>query len=288
MTGRGHELVDLMERRKVKAMCLQETKWKGSKARELGDGFKLFYVGEDGRSWVGFVLDYELRRPSDRIIWLKVEIGEIIVNIMSAYAPQQGCTDEEKEKFWEELDEEVRKVPAEEKFWVGGDFNGHVGSDNTGREETVGRYCYCDKNYGGEELVAFAIRHLWIVNTFYKKAPRHKITYQTKRAVAVAKARAYERLYEDLDTAEGMEKVLRMAKQKDKNSKDIYQMKLINSEEGYVLTKDEEILERWRTSFMRLMNEENPREVQDGEQAENWKEVEAITEDKVKRALKKM
>ena len=73
MTGRGYELVDLMERRKVKIMCLQETKWKGSKARELGNGFKLFYVGEDRkRNGVGIVLNddlkkgvLEVRRPSD-------------------------------------------------------------------------------------------------------------------------------------------------------------------------------------------------------------------------------
>ncbi|XP_063591301.1 uncharacterized protein LOC134768402 [Penaeus indicus] len=77
---------------------------------------------------------------------MKVEVGKQVVNIMSVYAPQQGCTDEEKEKFWEELDEEVRKVPFEEKLWIGGNFNGHVGSNNTGREETVGRYGYGDIN----------------------------------------------------------------------------------------------------------------------------------------------
>ena len=63
MTGRGYELVDLMERRKVKIMCLQETKWKGSKARELGNGFKLFYVGEDRkRNGVGIVLNDDLKK----------------------------------------------------------------------------------------------------------------------------------------------------------------------------------------------------------------------------------
>ena len=49
MTGRGHEVVDFMERRKVNIMCVQETKWKGSKAKELVNGFKLLYIGEDGR-----------------------------------------------------------------------------------------------------------------------------------------------------------------------------------------------------------------------------------------------
>ena len=34
MTGRGRELADLMERRKVGVLCVQETRWKGNKARE--------------------------------------------------------------------------------------------------------------------------------------------------------------------------------------------------------------------------------------------------------------
>ena len=38
MTGRERELADMMERRNVDILCLQETKWKGSKARNIGDG----------------------------------------------------------------------------------------------------------------------------------------------------------------------------------------------------------------------------------------------------------
>ena len=43
MTGRGRELVDMMERRNVDILCQQETKWKNSKARNIGGGCKLFY-----------------------------------------------------------------------------------------------------------------------------------------------------------------------------------------------------------------------------------------------------
>ena len=49
MTGRERELADLMERRNVDILCLQETKWKGSKAGNIGGGCKLFYNGADGR-----------------------------------------------------------------------------------------------------------------------------------------------------------------------------------------------------------------------------------------------
>ena len=40
MTGSGRELEDMMERRNVDMLCLQETKWKGSKARNIGGGMQ--------------------------------------------------------------------------------------------------------------------------------------------------------------------------------------------------------------------------------------------------------
>ena len=49
MTGRGRELEDMMERKNVDILCLHEKKWKGSKARNIGGGCKLFYNGADGR-----------------------------------------------------------------------------------------------------------------------------------------------------------------------------------------------------------------------------------------------
>ena len=49
MAGRGRELADMMERRNVDILCLQETKWKGSKARNIGGGYKIFYNGADER-----------------------------------------------------------------------------------------------------------------------------------------------------------------------------------------------------------------------------------------------
>ena len=63
MTGRGQKVVDFMELRKVNIMCVQETKRKGSKARELGIGFKLFCIGEEGRrDGVGIVLNEEMKK----------------------------------------------------------------------------------------------------------------------------------------------------------------------------------------------------------------------------------
>ena len=49
MIGTGRELEDMMERRNLDVLCLQETKWKGRKTRNIGGCCKLFYNGADGR-----------------------------------------------------------------------------------------------------------------------------------------------------------------------------------------------------------------------------------------------
>ena len=127
MTGRGRELADLMERRKVGVLCVQETRWKGNKARELGGDCKLFYSGADerGRNGVGIVLSKEFKdslvsvsRTNDRVMSVKLGIGETVVNVICAYAPQMGCEDEEKETFWRQMDQELRAIPEGERVPV--------------------------------------------------------------------------------------------------------------------------------------------------------------------------
>ena len=70
-----------------------------------------------------------------------------------------------------------------------------------------------------------------------------------------------------MDTTEGQKKVLRMAKEREKNSKDIYQSKVIKDEDERVLVDDLKILERWRKYYQKLMYEGNPREGRHEQQA---------------------
>ena len=55
-----------------------------------------------------------VKRRSHRIIWVNVALNGEIINTMSAYAPQTGCGENEKIKFWEEMDEELRDIPDTE------------------------------------------------------------------------------------------------------------------------------------------------------------------------------
>ena len=60
----------------------------------------------------------EVRRVSDRVMSVKLEIEGMMMNVISAYAPQMGCEMEYKEDFWSELDEVVESVSKDERVVI--------------------------------------------------------------------------------------------------------------------------------------------------------------------------
>ncbi|KAK3570312.1 hypothetical protein QTP86_017177 [Hemibagrus guttatus] len=401
--GKGRELADVMERRKVDILCVQETRWKGSKARSIGAGFKLFYYGVDSkRNGVGVVLKeefvrnvLEVKRVSDRVMSLKLEIEGVMLNVVSGYAPQVGCELEEKERFWSELDEVMESIPTGERVVIGADFNGHVGEGNTGDEEVMGKFGVKERNLEGQMVVDFAKRmDMGVVNTYFQKREEHRVTYKSgdreenqvveaekeecceefrqklrqalggqvvlpddwettadviretgrkvlgvssgrrkedketwwwneevqdsiqrkrlakkkwdmdrteenrqeykelqrrvKREVSKAKQKAYEELYTRLDTREGEKDLYRLARQRDRDGKDVQQVRVIKDRDGRVLTSEESVQRRWKEYFEELMNEENEREKRvEGVNSVEQK-VDKIRKDEVRKALKRM
>ncbi|KAK3555042.1 hypothetical protein QTP86_006366, partial [Hemibagrus guttatus] len=455
MTGKGRELADMIERRKVDILCVQETRWKGSKARRIGAGFKLFYYGVDSkRNGVGVVLKeefvrnvLEVKRVSDRVMSLKLEIEGVMLNVVSSYAPQVGCELEEKERFWSELDEVMETTG--ERVVIGADFNGHVGEGNTGDEEVMGKFGVKERKLEGQMVVDFAKRmDMGVVNTYFQKREEHRVTYKSggrstqvdyilcrrgnlkeisdckvvvgesvarqhrmvvcrmtlmvcktkrskieiekktkwwklkkeecceefrqklrqalggqvvlpddwettaeviretgrkvlgvssgrrkedketwwwneevqdsiqrkrfakkkwdmdrteehrqeykelqrrvKREVSKAKQKAYDELYTRLDTREGEKDLYRLARQRDRDGKDVQQVRVIKDRDGRVVTSEESVQRRWKEYFEELMNEENEREKRvEGVNSVEQK-VDKIRKDEVRKALKRM
>ncbi|KAK3528544.1 hypothetical protein QTP70_002788 [Hemibagrus guttatus] len=453
--GKGRELADVMERRKVDILCVQETRWKGSKAHSIGAGFKLFYYGVDSkRNGVGVVLKeefvknvLEVKRVSDRVMSLKLEIEGVMLNVVSGYAPQVGCELEEKERFWSELDEVMESIPTGERVVIGADFNGHVGEGNTGDEEVMGKFGVKERNLEGQMVVDFAKRmDMGVVNTYFQKREEHRVTYKSggrstqvdyilcrrgnlkeisdckvvvgesvarqhrmvvcrmtlmvckkkrseiekktkwwklkkeecceefrqklrqalggqvvlpddwettaeviretgrkvlgvssgrrkedketwwwneevqdsiqrkrlakkkwdmdrteenrqeykelqrrvKREVSKAKQKAYDELYTRLDAREGEKDLYRLARQRDRDGKDVQQVRVIKDRDGRVLTSEESVQRRWKEYFEELMNEENEREKRvEGVNSVEQK-VDKIRKDEVRKALNRM
>ena len=186
MTGR--EVEDMMERRNVDILCLQETKWKGSKARNIEGGCKLFYNGADGRKkGIGIVVREELaervlemKRVSDRLMDMNLEVKGSILNIVNAYAAQFNNSMKEKNNFLEDLNGLIESVLKEEGIVLNADLNEYVGEGNIGDEEIMGRYGAGTRNKEGSMVVDFGKKmDLAIVNTYLKKKNEHRVTYKS-------------------------------------------------------------------------------------------------------------
>jgi exonuclease III len=94
--------------RHVNNLCVQETKWKGQKANEVEDtGFKLWYTDTTSiKNGVGIVLDknlkdgvVDIKRQGGMIILVKLLVGDLVFNVISAYVPQIGLNESVKMLF---------------------------------------------------------------------------------------------------------------------------------------------------------------------------------------------
>ena len=115
-------------------------------------------------------MSLEVKRVSDRLMAMKLEVKGSILNIVSAYAPQVGNSVEEKNDFWQDLNGLVESVLKQERILLGADLNEHVGEGNIGDKEIMGRYGAGTRNKEESMVADFAKRmDLAIVNNISRK-----------------------------------------------------------------------------------------------------------------------
>ena len=149
MRGRASEVAETVSKMNIDICCLQEASWRGAGMRTItgkDTQYKLFWIGnQEGNGGVGVMLAEKwiqkvihVNRVNDRLMLLKVLVGKRVVPIISTYAPQQGLSDDAKEKFYTDLIPHTSKV--DEK-----DMNGHGG------------FGYGVRNAEGEPILEFGL-----------------------------------------------------------------------------------------------------------------------------------
>ena len=194
------EIGRMFERRKLDVLALNETKMKGKGDVMFGRvrGRISGVEGGRGREGVALLVNEELRQcvkewkeVSSRLMWVKVKVGCETWVFVSAYGPGSERTDEERERFYRDLNACVEKMGRVGYVVVLGDLNARVGDIPV--PGVIGSYGVPGRNESGECLLEMCVeRELVIGNTWFSKKDIHKYTW-----VRVANGRIIERALMD-------------------------------------------------------------------------------------------
>ena len=101
----------------------------------------------------------------------------------------------------------------------------------------------------------------------------------------------YKEVYEKLDIKEVEKDINRIARIREKKTRDLCSVRCVKDEDQKVLVRDEEIKERWREYFDKLFNGSSTQDLDDLTiqcQDMNHNYMRIISESKVKETLKRM
>ena len=211
----GSELVDVLDGRKVDQVVdvlgsyrvdvarLQETKWFGEGVykvgnsvvlasgravpgegvvRQRGEGVALVLSGPAVVAWKAGGSRW--KAWSSRLVTVTLKVGKRRcdwLHVFSCYAPTYAASREDKEEFFDTLQQAVSGVPSQECYMMLGDFNARVGSRGSGDEwlNERGPFGLGELNDAGKEFLSFlSTNEATVCNTWFPKKDIYKQTWQ--------------------------------------------------------------------------------------------------------------
>ncbi|CAF4654535.1 unnamed protein product, partial [Rotaria socialis] len=124
----------------------------------------------------------EWEAVSERIVKIKLKclfVNLTIISIYSPVNPTNNKKNDDSQKFYNDLQDVINRIPTEDMYIIMGDFNARVGWNNQKQQNlsnSIGPYAVDITNENGEKLIDLStINNLIITNTFFK----HKLVHQT-------------------------------------------------------------------------------------------------------------
>lgn len=137
--GKMEEIAGEVQKYGMDLVALQEIRWVGN-GRIRKRGYDLFYSGPEirtGQAGTGFIISSEMRKNfigfeplGDRLCKIRFKGYFRNISIISAYAPTEDASDEEKSVFYSNLDKACNKVPKYDVLLILGDFNAKIGKED--------------------------------------------------------------------------------------------------------------------------------------------------------------
>ena len=123
------------------------------------------------------MLGYDL--SNQRLIMVQIQTTDDPLFIYQAYAPDSSYSEEDREEFYDMLQQHINILQRKSKMILLGDFNAKVGKDSYQNwSEVVGKFTIGNSNENGDKLLQFCgINSLALMNTMYKHPKQRLVTW---------------------------------------------------------------------------------------------------------------
>ena len=139
----------------------------GMGSRTMQSGVKVVYVGDEEvrQGEVAIIISTWAKRAlmertpiSERIIKARFYSKYKRLTVIQTYAPTNDALNEEKDEFYNQLQDTISSCNKHDMIVLMGDLNAKTGSNNANREEVMGKFVAGVMNENGRGYVTFVVQ----------------------------------------------------------------------------------------------------------------------------------
>ena len=183
--GKVDNVSQEMNRMNLNILGLSEVRWKGAGSTKIDSKTLIYSGGDEHIRGVGILFDETASKSlkswcpiSDRVVVAKIEAKPLNLGIIQVYAPTSESTDEEVEKFYEEIERAKSHLKSQDIKIIMGDFNAKVGDERV--EDVVGPCGLGTLNERGSRLIDWCeMNNFFITNTWFENHHRRQWTWMS-------------------------------------------------------------------------------------------------------------
>ena len=173
-----------MARVNIDIIGISKLKWTGMGKFNLDDHY-MYYCGQESlrRNGVAIMVNKRVRNAvlgcnltNDRMITVHFQGKPFNIMLIQVYAPTSNAEEAEVEWFYEDLQDLLELKPQKDVFFIIGDWNAKVGSQET--PGVTGKFSLGIGNEAGQRLIEFCQENaLVIANTLFQQHKRRLYTW---------------------------------------------------------------------------------------------------------------
>lgn len=183
--GKFKQLIAETRKYDLDVLAIQETNIKGKQHYNYDNYIWFNGGGEENRLGTGFLIKNNLKEVivdykvvNSRISYLRIKGKYRKISLINVHSPTEETETEKKERFYEDLDDVLSKLPKFDVKIIFGDLNAKIGREQW-NVPVAGKESLHEKtNKNGQLLIDFAAsRDMVVKSTMLQRREIHKITW---------------------------------------------------------------------------------------------------------------